>query len=350
MQGIELCRRYYAEIVQPILDSEAIQHSAALIGPGSEVLGYDTEMSRDHDWGPRVILFLTEADFGLCEQVRALLMERAPQQFEGFPVDQQMTVITTLHRFMFDHLGIQMNEPLELIDWLTFSSQSMLEITKGEVFQDRQQELTDMRSMFHYYPHDIWLYLLASTWQRIGQEEHLMLRSGFVGDELGSSVIASRLVHDVMNLCFLLERQYAPYPKWFGTAFRQLRSAENIMQQLWKVQTADAWRKREEGLMSVYTNLANLHNGLGITEEITDEAASFFDRPFKVMHGSDIAALISKQIKDPDVRWLAEHRLIGGMDQITDNTDFRQLYSWPEGRGEIARNTFKQLFKPNLPD
>jgi hypothetical protein len=47
-----------------------------------------------------------------------------------------------------------------------------------------------------------------------------MPRAGFVGDELGSALIGSRLVRDIMNLCFLLEKQYAPYPKWFGTAFQ----------------------------------------------------------------------------------------------------------------------------------
>jgi Domain of unknown function (DUF4037) len=42
------------------------------------------------------------------------------------------------------------------------------------------------------------------------------------------ALIGARLVHDIMNLCFLLEKQYAPYPKWFGTAFQQLHSAKEL--------------------------------------------------------------------------------------------------------------------------
>jgi hypothetical protein len=33
-----------------------------LLGNGSEVLGFDTELSTDHDWSPRVVLFLRDED------------------------------------------------------------------------------------------------------------------------------------------------------------------------------------------------------------------------------------------------------------------------------------------------
>ena len=45
--GLELARRFYWEAVRPILDADfpGLRHSAALIGAGSEVLGFDTPMS-----------------------------------------------------------------------------------------------------------------------------------------------------------------------------------------------------------------------------------------------------------------------------------------------------------------
>lgn len=51
--GIELSRRFYAEAVRPILDAHypGLPHAAAHVG--SDVLGYDTEMSTDHFWGRR---------------------------------------------------------------------------------------------------------------------------------------------------------------------------------------------------------------------------------------------------------------------------------------------------------
>lgn len=39
-----------------------LKYSAALIGEGSGVLGFDTERSTDHDWGPRILLFVPKSE------------------------------------------------------------------------------------------------------------------------------------------------------------------------------------------------------------------------------------------------------------------------------------------------
>jgi hypothetical protein len=62
--GLELSRMFFQQQVRPILSKNfpSIPYSAALIGWGSEVLGFDTALSRDHHWGPRVLLFLRDLD------------------------------------------------------------------------------------------------------------------------------------------------------------------------------------------------------------------------------------------------------------------------------------------------
>jgi hypothetical protein len=62
--GLELAGEFYAEVVHPLLGQEfpGLRYAAALLGPGSEVLCFDTERSTDHDWGPRLQVFLGADD------------------------------------------------------------------------------------------------------------------------------------------------------------------------------------------------------------------------------------------------------------------------------------------------
>ncbi len=63
--GLQLSKYFYKETVSPILKRHFpdLIYSAALIGYSSEVLGYDTPVSRDHMWGPRLQLFLPDENF-----------------------------------------------------------------------------------------------------------------------------------------------------------------------------------------------------------------------------------------------------------------------------------------------
>ena len=65
MKGLELSRLFYREVVRPWLDEAfpSLRHDAGIFGYGSELLGLDDDMSRDHNWGPRVQLVVTGADF-----------------------------------------------------------------------------------------------------------------------------------------------------------------------------------------------------------------------------------------------------------------------------------------------
>ena len=75
-------------MVRPLLDEAfpGLRHSAARLGEGSEVLGFDTDRSTDHDWGPRLQIFLADGDAGrLPGAIAAMLAERLPAAFGGYP-------------------------------------------------------------------------------------------------------------------------------------------------------------------------------------------------------------------------------------------------------------------------
>ncbi|MGQ7887330.1 DUF4037 domain-containing protein [Paenibacillus sp. WC2504] len=337
--GILLSRLFHEHYIAPRLSSTmpALSYASALVGPGSEVLGFDTSMSCDHDWGPRVLIFIRESDITQKEAILAALQHEVPISFYNYPVDIYQTIVTTVPRYFGRRLGVnptKLFEGLNLVDWLTIPSQTLAELSGGAIFRDDIGELTTVHQQLIYYPKDVWLFLMASVWNRIGQEEHLMPRAGFVGDELGSALIASRLIRDVMSVCFLIERRYTPYPKWFGTAFRQLTCSSELLPHLQKAQNTNEWREREQSLAKAYQIVALMHNELQMTEPLDSEVKFFYDRPFSVIGGGRFAEALVSKIEDPTLRKLAAFGF-GGIDQISDNTDFRAISERFQTSGEI---------------
>lgn len=340
--GLMLSERFYVEAIQPILAARFpdLRYAAARIDSGSDVLGYDTPQSTDHDWGPRLLLFLTEAD--LAQHGSALydvLARELPATFYGYsthfgpPDDEGSRLLadpgaglishraepTTLERFCASYLGYDLSAPLDAATWLTLPQQHLLTIRSGRVFHDGLGQLSELRQTLHYYPHDVWLYLLAAQWMRISQEEPFMARCGVVGDELGSRIVAMRLLRDVMRLCFLMERQYAPYTKWFGTAFARLSIAPLLQPLFDGVFGAQSWQEREEHLSEVYGVVARLHNALQLTPPLDPQVSYFHNRPYLVLHAERFSAALRAAISDEQVRAIRTE--IGGVDQFADSTD-----------------------------
>jgi hypothetical protein len=225
-----------------------------------------------------------------------------------------------LDGFFSSYLGINICEQLEAADWLTFPFQKLRSIVAGAVFHD-DLELEQTRSRFKWYPHDVWLYIMSSVWARIGQEEHLMGRAGFVEDEIGSAIIGSRLVRDIMRLDFLIEHEYPPYPKWLGTAFSRLKSAKRLNPILIEVMHTKSWQERDTHLYLAYEIVAELHNNLGITETLSPKVTQFFKRPFYQINGERFTKALMQQIKDPEVVLIAKRSPIGSIDLLSDNPD-----------------------------
>jgi len=157
----------------------------------------------------------------------------------------------------------------------------------------------------------------VAGWWRVHPEANLVGRVGSVGDELGSALIGSRLVSDLMRLCFLMERQYAPYSKWFGTAFSRLECGPELSPILRKVLQVETWQQREVALMAAYEKLGAMHNGLRLTEPVSTHVERMWNRPFKVAW-SDIPGLLRAEIQDPAVVSIADRWPVGPVDQFRD--------------------------------
>ncbi|MEU4525993.1 DUF4037 domain-containing protein [Amycolatopsis sp. NPDC024027] len=340
LPGLELSRRFYHEAVRPVLHARfgELPHTAARIGTGSEVLGFDTARSADHEWGPRLQLFLGRDDGErYAQDIVSALSDELPKTFYGYPTHfgptanehvRHMVVtdgpvfhrvdVTTLDEWLPHHLGFDPRHGSTTLDWLATPTQALAELTAGAVFHDHTGELTTVRSRLGWYPEQIWRYLLACQWQRISQEEAFVGRCGEVGDELGSAVVAARLVRDLLRLSLLMHRRYPPYGKWLGSAFAQLPFAATVSPALTAALAATTWPERESHLAAAYTAIAEQHNRLGLTEPLDPGTRPYHDRPFQVLHADRFGQALHDTLTDPALRALPR---TGAIDQFADNTD-----------------------------
>ncbi|WP_285774768.1 DUF4037 domain-containing protein [Microtetraspora sp. NBRC 13810] len=317
---MQLSRAFYTDVVRPLL--AGVPHSAALIGPGSEVLDCDTERSTDHDWGPRVLLFVPR---GHTAAVSDTVTAHLPDTFAGYPTvfgsdrspPRHGVHVTDTATWFRDRLGFDPAQPLTTLDWLATPWQRLAEVTGGEVFHDGLNLLEPARATLRWYPADLWRYILACQWDRIAESEAFPGRCGEAGDDLGSAVLTARLAADLQRLTLLMRRRYPPYAKWLGTAYTRLTGTAETGEALSRATAATGWREREHHLSLAYERTAALHNRLNLTAPLDPAVRPYHDRPFQVLGGHRYATALRAGITDPATAALPP---AGSIDQFCDNT------------------------------
>jgi hypothetical protein len=337
--GLELARQFFDQAVHPVLASSfpGLEFSAARIGSGSEVLGYDTPRSADHEWGPRLQLFLRPDDLqAVGDQVRTTLSERLPKQFLGWsthfgPEDaairrMQPTAGPVRHRvdvssvagWCADRLGFDAGAAVTTFDWLATPSQRLAETVGGAVFHDGLRELGPLRDRLAWYPDPVWRFLLACQWQRVAQEEAFPGRCAEVGDDVGCRVGTTRLVHHLMRLSLLMDCRYPPYGKWLGSALSTSPSGARLGAALLGALGAGGWSEREAHLAAAYRQVAARHNALELTEPQDEVTRHYYERPFQVIDAGRFVVALHATLGTTELDGLP---LVGNVDQFIDNTD-----------------------------
>lgn len=327
------------------------------------MLGFDSELSRDHDWGPKLTIFVSSAEDR--ELVLTALCTHVPETFESFQTrpamhedgTQDFSVaaghkgippaieVTMLASFLQRRFGVSIEDARcfdasnpsswTLRDWLRVPSQELLCVSAGSVFHDGSGALSGFRQQLAvFYPPPVLAYLLASGWHIIGQESHLMSRAGHSGDELGSALIGATLCRCLMRMAFLYARQYAPYQKWFGTAFRRLPIAEHLSDDLNLIVTATDWQAREAAVGRACCALARIHRqspicrseGEADGESLPSEVTKFWSRPFNVFPTQPYVDSLLAQVQRAEVESSSAlpRPPIGSVDFWSDHTDVRE--------------------------
>jgi len=291
---------------------------------GSQMLGYDDVVSTDHGWGPSAMIFLNESDIHIRDELQDVMKNNFPRTYKGFAVDGIHSAwICTMKEVTDMYIG---KMPQNDIDWLTISEHRLLALTAGRVFLD-MLNIQETRNKLSFYPQNVKLYLIASQWSIIGEEEAFVKRCAQVGDELGSRIVCTRIAERLMRLCFLYKNKYAPYSKWFGTAFKRL-SLDNIHGEITAALSANTIAEREDHILNAQILVVELHNSCNITEPFEIKVDDY-GRDAKILHTGNFAAIVREKITNPKLK---NSHLIGSMSQI-GNLEY--LWDNPQNRDNI---------------
>lgn len=251
MRGIETSRRWYEAYGAPMLEREFADKlpriAVGLAGRGSECFGFDDEISRDHDFHIRFLLWVTEEDerefgFRLARAYFRLRKEFPPDgptaESALGDAEQGVTVIGDFYR---RHLGFP-GVPENWRQWLYTPEYAFAEATNGAVFRDDAGVFTGIRnSLLHDMPEDVRKKKIAARAVQMAQcGQYDFGRCLKHGEPGAAALFLADFVRAAGSMIFLLNRRFMPYAKWMFRAMRQLEKLSDMTDPLEFLLTQEA--------------------------------------------------------------------------------------------------------------
>lgn len=300
MTGLELSRRYYAEVGRPALEKQfpdlLSRMAVGLAGEGSECFGFDDAVSRDHDWGPGFCIWLGDEDYkNFGKEVQALY-EGLPGGFAGFParVDSPQGVgrigCLCTSAWYTRYIGFPRG-PETLAQWRRVPEAFLATVTNGAIFWDPAGDFTAVREgLLEFYPEDIRLKKLAARAAVMAQAGQYNYPRCFQrGEAVAAGLALAEFTKAAMSMVYLLNRRYAPFYKWMHRGLRGMPCLPRAYDQLLRLACAVPGPDTEEAVEGIC---------LTVAAELRRQGLSDSGDSFLMGHGWDIM----RRIQDPVLR------------------------------------------------
>jgi hypothetical protein len=239
VKGLEISRRFFLEWGLPFLQQHfprlVTRLAAGKIG-GSDCLGADDALSRDHDWGPVFMLWMDEDDhreYGPA--VRQKIDEQAPDSFLGYsrPDNSYVAEIHSRVEYFDHHVGIHV-PPESGSEWMpdAYGEEMLYDITHGSIYYDPAGRFTSLRRGFAAFAGDpifrlrrlvdtcfgVWHFGEYNFRERIARRE----------DAISLHICLAKFIENVMRQGFYLNNDYCPYWKWLHHEFLKIPGQQEV--------------------------------------------------------------------------------------------------------------------------
>ena len=235
MKGLEISERYYREVGHPAIEKQFPELmprlAAGLAGEGSECLGFDDEISRDHDFGPGFCIWLTGEDYARYGKELSALYESLPGEYAGIPARQDTrrgggrVGVFEIRDFYRRFIGNE-QPPKDLMRWLYLPEDKLCAVTSGKVFEDGAGVFSGIReALLAYYPEDVRVKKIAARAARMAQSgQYNYPRCLKRGDLPAAELALASFLMNAMQMIYLANKRYAPYYKWLFRGLRGMKA------------------------------------------------------------------------------------------------------------------------------
>ena len=238
--GMELSERLWRELVAPQIEREipgvTSRVAVGRVGEGSECGGTDDVLSRDHDWGAGLCLWVSD------DVVSASERERMGAHVARLVAQAQMTCDYPVLPFAGPRLGIfetgefyrrfiGLNHvPASMDEWLATPVYGLAVAVNGRVFSDGPGRFTDFRNaLTDECPQDIFLRRMSIDAFGAGQAgQYNLLRALKRGNVPTAELMRSSFLVCALRLLFSLNGRHYPFNKWLYQKAGQLPGAHPL--------------------------------------------------------------------------------------------------------------------------
>lgn len=239
MKGLELAEKYYETYGRKMLAEQfgqiKDQTAVGLVGYGSECLGFDDDISKDHDYGPSFCIWLPREIYQEYGTSMQEAYDALPREFLGFAARMEeeqgkgRVGILCLEDFYEEMIG-RSSLPQTEMEWLAIPEEMLATAVNGKVFEDHLRQFSSIRDgLMQYYPHGVWIRKIADSMAKAAQAgQYNYARAMKRGERIAAEMALTEFVKESMHLVYLLNRIYAPFYKWMHRGMRNLATCSEI--------------------------------------------------------------------------------------------------------------------------
>ena len=235
MQGIEIAEKYFNvygdELFRKFGDLKT-RVAIGIAGSGSECLGFDDMISRDHDFSAGFSMWLTDEDFQEYGIELNREYQKLPKDFLGVQIQgnglfaSEKFGAIAMTNFFQKTIGFP-TVPWEWQQWFYTPSQNFLEATNGTVFLDELGLFTEIRRQIKdNFPRDVRLKKLSAHLALMAQSgQYNYMRMAKHSGAIHSEIAIHEFIKHSLQVLFLLVGEFAPYYKW---QFKTISKIEKV--------------------------------------------------------------------------------------------------------------------------